>query len=311
METLFHVLHNCAMDLNEVSIFVKVVEKGSFSRAARELSMPNSTVSAKISSLEKRLGVTLIQRTTRKLNVTAAGQGFYQASLRGLHQLAIAENELAHARGEPQGVLRLTAPVELGAVLLPPLVARFIKAHPRARVDVHLSDERVDLAQGQYDLAIRAGELRDSTLIAKKLGQVSFAAFASPKFLKTARALKDPQELKDRSCIQFGPLGLDEWKLTNGKATRAVQMPGRLVLNDLNMVKTMAIDGHGIALLPSFFCEHELKSGKLERVLKEWRTALTPVHFVYPAQKFVLPNVSAFVGLATESIRQRLSGNHF
>lgn len=311
METLFIVLHNSEVDLNEVSVYVKVVEKGSFSAAARELGMPNSTVSAKISSLEKRLGVTLIRRTTRKLNVTAAGEGFYRASLRGLHQLKAAESELALKKGEPRGWLRITAPVELGAAILPPLIAQFLNTYPLSRVDVHLSDERVDLLHGPYDLAIRAGELKDSSLIAKKLGQVTFAAFASPKYLKSVKPLKDPLDLKDKSCIQFAPLGGNEWKLTNGKSTRAVQLPGRLVLNDLNMVKAMTIDGHGIALLPSFFCDQELRSGRLEHVLESWRTGFNPVHFVYPAQKFVLPAVSAFIKLSSEPIRQRLSGHTF
>lgn len=299
------------MDLNGVSVFVKVVQAGSFTKAAKDLGMPKSTVSAKISSLEKRLGVTLIQRTTRKLNVTSAGQAFYSASLEGLHRIEAAEGELAQAKGEPQGLLRITAPVELGATLLPSLIALYIKQFPRTRVDVHLSDERVDLLAANMDLAIRAGELKDSTLIAKKLGAVTFAAFASPKYLKQAKAPADPQDLKTKVCIQFSPLGSLDWRLTNGKAIRRVELPGRLVLNDLNMVKTMAVDGHGIALLPSFFCDQEMQTGKLVRVLEDWRTGYNPVHFIYPAQKFVLPKLSAFIELATGPIRERLAENQF
>lgn len=297
------------MDLNEISVFVKVVQAGSFTKAARDLGMPNSTVSAKVSALEKRLGVTLIQRTTRQLNVTAAGEAFFRQSVQGLQQIEAAEHELLATRGEPQGILRLTAPVELGATLLPPILADYLKVNSGISVDVHLSDERTDLLAGNYDLAIRAGELKDSTLIAKKLGVVGFALFASPKYLRANKDPREPQDLKTHTCLQFSHLGVSEWKLTNGKATRSVGLSGRIVINDLNMVKTMAVAGQGIALLPSFFCLSELSSGKLVRVLSDWRTGLNPVHFVYPAQKFVMPKVSAFIEVAAPLIKARLGEN--
>ncbi len=299
------------MDLNEITVFVKVVQAGSFTKAARELGMPNSTVSAKISALEKRLGVTLIQRTTRQLNITAAGESFFRSSVQGLQQLEAAETELIATRGEPQGVLRITAPVELGATLLPPILADYLKVNSGVKVDVQLSDERIDMLAGNFDLALRAGELKDSTLIAKKLGLVAFAVFAAPKYLKLNKAPREPNELKDHTCLQFSHLGTAEWKLTNGKATRVVPLPGRVVINDLNMVKTMAIAGLGVALLPSFFCRAEALSGKLVRVLEDWRTGLNPVHFVYPAQKFVMPKVSAFIELAAPLIKARLEENNF
>lgn len=299
------------MDLNEISVFVKVVQAGSFTKAARELGMPNSTVSAKVSSLERRLGVTLIQRTTRQLNVTAAGAAFFQSSAQGLQRIEAAENEITAANGEPQGLLKITAPVELGAVLLPPVIAGYMGKYPKARVEVVLSDERTDLLTQNIDLAIRAGELKDSTLIAKKIGAVTFAAFASPKYLKGAKIPADPQDLKNRPCIQFSLMGKHEWKLTNGRATKSVTLPERLVVNDLNMVKAMAVAGHGIALLPSFFCHSELRSGQLMRVLPDWRTGYNPVHFVYPAQRFVMPKLSAFIEIASRPLKDRLVDNPF
>lgn len=294
------------LDLNEVVVFIKVVEVGSFSQAAKHLGMPNSTVSSKVSSLEKRLGTTLIQRTTRKLNVTPAGRAYFNKCIQGLQEIEAAEAELASTQGEPQGLLRLTAPVELGASLLPSLVSDFTKKHPKVKVEIILADRRVDLISENVDLAIRAGELKDSTLIAKKIGEVYFAPFASTKYLKSVKAPQHPKDLVEHSCIQFTPLGTDGWKLIGPKTSVTVPLSGKVIVNDLNMIKNLTLNGSGIALLPTFFCYEELKAGKLVRLLPEWRTPLNPVHFVYAAQKFVTPKLSAFIAMASESLKDGL-----
>ncbi len=147
------------MDFNEVAIFIKVVQEGSFSKAAHNLGMPNSTVSAKISSLEKRLGVTLIQRTTRKLNITPAGNAYFKRCMLGLEEIKAAEAEIANIQGEPQGLLRITAPFELGSTVLPQIVSSFIKKYSKVRIELILTDRRVDLLSENIDLAIRAGEM--------------------------------------------------------------------------------------------------------------------------------------------------------
>lgn len=295
------------MDLNEISVFLQVVQTGSFTQAARKLGMPNSTVSSKVSSLERRLGVTLIQRTTRRLQVTPAGQAYFKRCIQGLEEIQAAELEIASIQGEPQGLLRLTAPVELGSEVLPDLISGFIKKYPKVSVEVLLSDRRIDLLAESVDLAIRAGELKDSSLIAKKLGSAYFAPFASPKYLKARGPLKHPRELRAHECVQFTPLGSEDWRLTSAKGSLHVSVPGRILINDLNMVKRMATAGVGIALLPVFFCLAEIRAGKLTRVLPEWSTGEGPVHFVYPAQKFVMPKLSRFIEFATEPIRRSLA----
>ena len=293
------------MDLNEIAVFIRVIQEGSFKGAGLALGMPNSTVSAKVSALEKRLGITLIQRTTRRLSLTSAGQNFFDSASRGIAHLESAEAELLSVKGGPRGRLRLTAPVELGSTLLPALIAEFTKLYPDVRVDAHLSDDRVDLVGGGFDLAIRAGELRDSTLIAKKLGQVSFALFATARYLKSKRPPRDPADLAENEFLQFSHLGT-AWTLTNGKVSRLVNLPGRIVVNDLNMIKAMTVANMGIALLPTFFCGEELSAGHLVRVLPAWRTAWNPVHFVYPAQKFVPPKVTSFIEMASGKIKAKL-----
>ncbi|MEK7355953.1 MAG: LysR family transcriptional regulator [Bdellovibrionota bacterium] len=294
------------MDLNEVSVFIQVVQSGSFTQAARQLQMPNSTVSAKVSSLEKRLGLTLIQRTTRKLHVTPAGEAYFRKCLEGLERIRAAESEVVAAQGEPQGLLRITAPIELGTSVIPLVLSNFVAKYPKVNVEVLLTDRRIDLLADGVDLAIRAGELKDSSLISKKLGSATFSLFASPKYLKGRSIPKQPRDLADHQCLPFTPLGTDAWKLTNGRSTVTAPLRSRVILNDLNLGKNLAVAGNGIALIPTFFCRQELKDGKLVRVLPEWRTGTSPVHFVYPAQRFVTPKLAAFIELATEPIRRVL-----
>src|SRR6185437_12712958 len=163
-------LHNRDMDLNEISVFIQVVKTGSFTHAARKLGMPNSTVSSKVSSLEKRLGTTLIQRTTRKLSITAAGQAYFKRCLQGLEEIETAETEVMAIQSEPQGTLRVTAPIELGHGALCSILSKYSAKYPKVRTELLLTDREVDLISESFDLAIRAGDLEDSSLKAKKIG---------------------------------------------------------------------------------------------------------------------------------------------
>jgi DNA-binding transcriptional LysR family regulator len=294
------------IDLNEVSVFIKVVETGSFSQAARLLAMPNSTVSSKVSSLEKRLGVTLIQRTTRRLNVTPAGHAYFKRCLQGLHEIQTGETELAASQGEPQGLLRITAPIELGVTVLPEIVAQFTAAYPKVSIEVILSDRRVDLLAENVDLAIRAGELKDSTLKAKKIGWGFFAPYASPKYLKAHGTPLQPKDLSHHACLLFTPIDKEKWKFSNGKTTVSAPIKSQIEINNLLMLRTLATIGTGIALMPGFFCGAEVKSKQLVRLLPEWKAVQAPIHFVHPAQRFVTPTLSAFMNMAGEALRLSL-----
>lgn len=291
------------IDLNEVAVYIKVVQTGSFSQAAKQLGMPNSTVSFKISSLEKRLAMTLIQRTTRKLNITPAGQAYYKRCVQGLKEIQAAEQEIATIQGEPQGLLRITAPIELGSSVLPDLISEYTKKFPKVRVELILAGRHVDLLAENVDLAIRAGELKDSSLIAKKIGSVYFAPLASPKYLKANGMPSHPRDLKHHQCLQFTLLGDDEWKLVSSKGSLTVSLSPKVAVDDLAMLKLLALKGDGIALLPTHLCYGDVQSGKLVRILPEWRTALTSVHFVYPSQRYVTPKLSSFIEMATGTLK--------
>jgi DNA-binding transcriptional LysR family regulator len=295
------------MDLEGIAVFVKVLQVGSFSRAAKLLGMPNSTVSAKISALEKRLGVTLLQRTTRKLRATQAGEAYYQRSLRALEELQAAENELETGRVEPKGLLRLTAPVEIGHSLLPALIHAFLKNHTRMELEVVVTNRVLDLIVDGIDLAIRAGPLKDSSLIAKRFDLGYFGLWASPDYLMNHGAPRHPKELTEHNCLRFSRFKDDGFRLTNGKENLKVRVTGTSTADDFETLRSLATLGEGLAFLPSFLCAEEAKQNDLVRVLPQWRGERVTVSLVYPAQRFVPPKVRAFIAVAEELLKKHTS----
>ena len=293
------------MDLDGIAVFVKVLQAGSFSRAAKLLGMPNSTVSAKVSALEKRLGVTLLQRTTRKLRATQAGEAYYQRSLRALEELQAAENELE--TGEPKGLLRLTAPVEIGHSLLPALVHAFLKKHTRMEVEVVVTNRVLDLIEDGIDLAIRAGPLQDSSLIAKRFDLGYFELWASPDYLRKHGAPRHPKELTQHDCLRFSRFKSEGFRLTNGKETLNVPVTGTSIADDFETLRSLATLGAGLAFLPSFLCAEEAKQNDLVRVLPQWRGDRVTVSLVYPAQRFVPAKVRAFIAVAEKFFKTQIS----
>lgn len=294
------------MNLNEIAIFVKIVESGSFVAAAKSLEMPKSTVSAKLSSLEKRLGTTLIVRTTRKLNVTPAGKQYYEKCLEAISLLNQAEIQVAEQLSAPYGQLKITAPVELGLSLLPEILTQYNRKYPNVKVEVLLTDRYVDLVAEGVDLAIRVGLLSDSSLMAKKLGTVYFAPFAGKSLAKGLTKVKHPEEIVTYNFLHFNNFQAKSIHLTNSKDDYELKVNSNFVSNDLHLIKKMAIQNLGIAFLPTFLCLQETNSGSLVRILKNWSLEKRPIHLVYPAQKFQSPNLSSFNELAYKSIKSKL-----
>jgi DNA-binding transcriptional LysR family regulator len=292
------------MDLNEIKVFVRVAQTGSFTRAAKQLGIPNSTASAKVSALERRLGVTLLQRTTRKLRLTEGGEAYFLQASQGLEEIFKAEAEIDALQREPQGLLRVTAPIDLGSSCLAELISAFRKKYPAVNVELIFTSRYVDLVAEGVDVAMRAGKLRDSGLIARKVGVADWIPIASPAYLKQAGAPSHPKDLRHHACLQFTPLGTDEWQLTDGKHTVNVSLGRQLVVNEVNFTKALALAGNGIALLPSYICRNEIRSAKLVRILPEWRGRVDALHLVYPGQKFVAPKVRAFVDMASVVLKR-------
>lgn len=294
------------MNLNEIAVFVKVVETGSFTSAARSLDMPKSTVSARLSSLEERLGVTLIRRTTRKLHITDAGRAYYEKCQEAILKISEAEEQVTQSQSAPSGLLRITAPVELGGCLLPHVIDEFNSIYPKVHLEVILTDRTVDLVSDGIDIGIRVGQLKDSSLISKKLGMIYFAPFASPKYLKKNGEIKSPKDLENQQIIPFAPLSTNEWTLVGNKEKKTIKITKKTLINDLNLIKNLTCMGQGVSLMPTFLCYNEVKTGRLIRILPNWRTELRPVHFVYPSQKFVSPKIRGFIEVASKIIKEQL-----
>lgn len=291
------------MDFNEAAVFVKVVQASSFSEAARQLGLPTSTVSTRVARLEARLGVTLLQRTTRRLHLTEAGRAYFEHAALGLGYMQEAEAAVSAAQSIPQGKLKVTAPADLGDNLLAGLMQRVQSEHPALELEMLLTDRYIDLIADGVDAAIRTGELRDSSLIAKSLGTIRWAFFASRSYLKQAPALKKPQDLHAHHCVQFTPMGRDAWELSNQRNTLTIPLSGSTMANSIGVVRSMISNGQGVALLPTFICKPGLATGDLVRVLPDWQGRADSVHLVYPRQRFMPPKLRAFIDLAQAELK--------
>ena len=267
--------------------------------------MPNSTVSAKVSALEKRLGVMLLQRTTRKLRATPAGETYFQQCVQALEQLQAAESELTSAQREPQGLLRVTAPANIGHTLLATLVRSFLQQYPKTEVELVVTNRVLDLIAEGVDLAIRAGELADSRLIAKRFSVGNIGLWASPAYLKKRGMPSHPRDLAPQECLQFSLFKNNRLELTNGKDSVRLVPAGRLRADDFEALKAFALLGEGIVYLPSFMCAEEVKQSRLQRVLPDWHGTATTFSLVYPAQRFVSPKVRAFITVAEDLWRRQ------
>jgi DNA-binding transcriptional LysR family regulator len=261
--------------------------------------MPNSTVSARVSSLEKNLGVTLLQRTTRKLHVTDEGDAFFQRCVRALAEIQSARSEVGSASKEPVGVLRLSAPVDLGHWALPALVRLYHEKYPKVEIDLVVTNRRVDLIAEGIDLAIRAGAMDDSSLVAKKMMTVELALYASAAYLKKHGAPKHPKQLAEHRTIRFTQLR-KPLELANGKESAVIALKGPIGADDPETVKMLLLQDLGISVCPSFLCDQEVQAGRLTRVLPQWKAETGAFSFVYPAQRFVPPKVRALIDLAPQ-----------
>jgi DNA-binding transcriptional LysR family regulator len=290
------------MDLNEMLVFARVVQTGSFTTAATDLGMPKSTVSRKISELEERLKARLLQRTTRKLSLTDVGRTYYEYCARIVGEVEDAERAVSSLQEAPRGLLRVTA--LLNATFLGSIVSDYLKRYPEVRLELFCTGRAVDLVEERFDLAIRAGALADSSLIARSLGSVRWFFTATPAYLKKRGRPRSPEDLKKHSCLFFGA-GLDSasLRLENGEQSAQLSLPARLMVSDNDVLHAAALAGIGIALLPAFLCVEDLRARRLERVLPAWNTSATPVHVVYPSTRHIPPKVKSFV----DHLQQRMT----
>jgi DNA-binding transcriptional LysR family regulator len=284
------------MDLNDIVVFTKVAETKSFTGAAEALGLPKSTVSRKLAQLEERLGVRLVQRTTRKLALTDIGEAYYERCSRIVHDVLAAEQLVTDMQATPRGRLRVSSTIDFSTLYLGSIIAEFLMQHPEINVELEASNRVVDLIEDGFDVAVRFGPMPESTLIARRLCAISLVLCASPGYLARIGAPKAIEDLDGHDHVLFTPATLNQtWTLHNGEQTYEFGRPARCASNNYNAVKQMALQGGGIALLSDFMIGDDLASGALLRVLPEWQTRPTEIHAVYPARQNLPPRLTLFL----------------
>lgn len=283
--------------LQAIEVFVKVAERKSFSAAAEALGLSRTIVSERVRDLEKELGVRLLQRTTRRVALTEPGAAFLERVRFGLAALEEAAAEAASLSAEPRGVLRLNAPMSFGFRHLAPALGGFMQAFPDVRVELTLADRMVSLIEENVDVAIRIGELRDSSLIARKLATCRMVLCASPAYLKRHGAPKHPKDISAHACLFYTYwLAGDEWRFTR-RNEEALVHAGEAALrsNNGDAIAEAAAAGAGIALQPDFIVGPLINEGRLVELLPAWRAAEFGIYAVHPQSQFVPAKSRAFM----------------
>jgi DNA-binding transcriptional LysR family regulator len=283
-------------NLDDVVIFVKVAQFESISRAARSLGMPISTVSRRLSVLESKLGVSLLRRTTRRVTLTAQGREYFDQCREPLTLLEEAERVLTLGKTTPEGLLRMSVPVILGQEPFLDFLSGFLKAEPRIRIDLLITNLFLDLVAENLDVAIRVGELEDSSVVATRIGKSVRYVVAAADYLKGRKPPVEPADLKLHDCVMLNARNNEtDWDLVNGRKKARIRVSGPISSRDFSSVSTFVYRGHGIGLLPSTYCDEGLASGALIRLLPKWASSQIPVFAVYSNRKFLPLRLKVFL----------------
>jgi DNA-binding transcriptional LysR family regulator len=290
------------LDLNDVAAFVRVVENSGFAKAARELGVPTSTVSRAVARLEETVGVRLLHRTTRNLSVTSEGNAFHQRVAPLVASLRDATRTLNAGGKEPEGLLRVTAPNDIGSAFLSEEVVRFADRYPLLRVELLLTNRKLNLVSEGIDVAVRAGRLESSSLVARKVGTLHIELFASPAYAERHRLPTTLAELSRHHIVAFGARdGKIGWQLEGPRGPETVALACRIACDDFGFVRAAVIAGGGIGLIPRMIAMNDLATGRLLRVLPEYGLRGGTLHVVYASARHVPTKVTAFRDFLTKS----------
>jgi len=290
-----------------MSILVTVSEAGSLSAAARRLGTPLATVSRKVSDLETHLKTRLLNRSNRRVTLTDAGQSYVAACKRILEEVGEAERAAAGEYSAPTGDLTITAPIVFGRLHVLPVAVEFLKAYPDIDIRIALADRVVNILEDHVDLAVRIGELPDSSFRARRLGSTRRVVCGSPAYFAARGAPKNPAELGAHDCITFeGMMSADAWTFTIGKSDAAVAIHSRLVVNTAEAAIDAATAGGGITRVLSYQAAAAVRAGALAIVLQDFEQVPSPVNLVYPDQRLLPLKLRAFLDFAGPRLQARL-----
>jgi DNA-binding transcriptional LysR family regulator len=287
-----------SIELDQLRTLVKVVQAGSFTRAAELLGSEKARVSRLISRLEEQLGVRLLERTTRSLRLTEVGREIFERAVTVLAAVEDTEQVAARVHDAPRGVLKLTCGVEFGLLAVSAWVSAYLKRYPDVAVEADYTNRLVDLVHEGFDLAIRVGELADSSLAARRLGELTYGLYAAPAYLERHGTPRSIEALSGHVRIMFtGGVFRSGWRLADARGPRTVEGPARLAVNNSFAARDAAAAGLGIALLPDAIGR---TVPSLRRVLPKVEGPRVPFSAVFPSARFLTPKVRAFVDLALE-----------
>ena len=292
------------MDLNAITIFIRVVEAGSFVGAARAAEIPKSTVARRVDELEAALGVRLLQRSTRKLSLTEAGRTYYERCRELIGELEDATASVSSQGSEPQGKLRFTTSVLMAETYLGQWCLEYLRRYPKVELDMHLTTRQVDLVAEGFDLALRASPLETSGHIVRKLAPAPRYVCASPAYLEKHGTPQSPRDLRDHDCISFSPdRSRTPWTFENEEGqTITVPVTGKLIVNSYPVALQACEAGLGIAHLPGFLSCQGLRTGTLVPLLREWSDTHSTVHALYPSRQHLSPAVRTFLDFIAEKV---------
>ncbi len=293
------------MGLDDALIFTRVVECHSFTSAATTLGMQKSTVSRRLAQLEERLGVRLLNRTTRKLRLTEVGQAYYERCRQIMQEFAEAEEAIMQLQSEPTGLLRITSPIEFGQLFLGSVVGEFVRRYPALQVEVELTTRVVDPVEEGVDIAIQLGRPQDSSLVARPMLLSPRQLFASPAYLEQYGIPQRPEDLVRHRCIHT--LGDEGRKWHFHEPSVSIAVPQGVTVNNITFAREAAVAGGGIINVPSFIAQPQVAEGKLVRVLEHCVLPSTELYALYPSRRFQVMKVKAFIDYMMEQLEERLN----
>ena len=288
--------------LRSIEVFHEVVRRGSFSAAAESLQLVPSAVSRQVNELEQWLGVKLLHRTTRSLNLTAEGTRYLDRFESLLANVADLELEADRSRGDVSGTLRITTFPFMGDHLLQPVLLGFLREHPGVDVSLLLTHRKVSLIDEGYDLAVRVGDLPDSNLISRRIGTVRMRCAAAPNYLDARSRPREPQDLAHHNCLYDSILDRHNrrWRFLADDREVSVPIDGNLIVNNGEMVMNMAKAGVGVVYLPNFFLDEPIAKGELEEVLGEYNRITYPLSVIYPQNRHMSRAMRLFIDALVE-----------
>lgn len=283
--------------------FVAVVEGASFTRAAERLGASPGAVSRRVAALEERLGLRLLNRTTRQISLTEAGEQYYR-DLRGILQaLAEAEDRITHLSSAPAGTLRVAAPLSFAVRALAPLLPAFLQRYPGLRLTMDLDDRLIDILASGADLVLRIAPLADSTLVARRIAEVRRLVCAAPAYLAANGEPRVPADLVRHPCLHYSNVGLrEEWTLIGPDGPETVEVDGPLCANNGDLLRRAALAGMGVASLPDFIVAEDLEAGRLKALLPGYASRPLPLCALWPSRQFVPAKVRVFVDYLAEAL---------